>query len=745
MRLPPVSPPGFDCEVRRHEWRSKLCRRLAVLAGSLVVAVTGLAAESAATKESKPVAADIVLADFEGRDYGAWTVTGDAFGNGPAPGTLPNQMPVDGFQGHGLVNSFQRGDDGTGTLTSPPFRIERQYLRFLIGGGRNPEALALNLLVDGRVARSATGPNDRPGGSEHLDWDQWDLGDLAGRMARIQIVDQAKGGWGHLNVDQLVLTDRPLPAARTNLMREFLAERRYLNFPVRNGAPKRRVRVEVGELTLREFDIELADDNPDFWVFLNLEPFQGKRIVVKVDRLPADSLALAAIDQSDRFRGETELYRESLRPQIHFSSRRGWNNDPNGLVYYRGEYHLFYQHNPYGWDWGNMHWGHAVSPDLVHWRELPIALYPQRYDDWVFSGSAVVDAANTSGFKTGRDDVLVAAYTSTGRGESIAYSNDRGRTWVDYAGNPVVKHQGRDPRLFWHEGTRRWCMAVYDEYQGGRYIAFYSSADLKQWTFQSRIEGFFECPDIFRLPVDAGAGGKGKPGAAKWVLTAASSEYRLGQFDGREFVPETPKLPGHRGEAFYAAQTFSDMPDGRRVQIGWGQMPTPGMPFNQMMMFPCELTLRTLPDGVRLCWQPVEELARLRQYTHRIKDSQLEPGIDPLRRIAIGAADIQLEFEPAAGRVLTLKLAGVDVRYEADSGELVCKKYRVPLRTIKGGVRLQVLVDRTSLEIFGNDGEVYMPIHRPPPTGRSVELEVTGGPVPLRSLVVHELRSIWDR
>src|SRR5262249_40907738 len=160
-----------------------------------------------------------------------------------------------------------------------------------------------------------------------------------------------------------------------------------------------------------------------------------------------------------------------------------------GLVYSRGEYHLFYQHNPFGWAWGNMHWGHAVSKDLVHWRELPTAPDPPPFRGWGFSRGAVVGRANTPRLQQGARGALVAAFTSTGRGECIAFSNDRGRTWTDYPGNPVVKHAGRDPKLLWHAPSKRWVMAVYDEHDRKQWIAFYSSPDLKSWQFQSRIEG----------------------------------------------------------------------------------------------------------------------------------------------------------------------------------------------------------------------------------------------------------------
>ena len=553
-----------------------------------------------------------------------------------------------------------------------------------------------------------------------------------------------------LRLNQNLPTNRNVPGLLTNAQREFLVQKRYLNLPVKNGAAKRRVSFIAEERTEREFEIELANAEPNFWAFLDLAPFQGKRAMLKVDLLPQDSKALESIEQADRIKGAENLYQERLRPQFHFSSRRGWNNDPNGLVYDRGEYHLFYQHNPYGWNWGNMHWGHAVSADLVHWQELPIAIYPREFGDWVFSGSAVVDKENTAGWKTGKEAVLVAAFTSTGRGECISYSNDRGRSWQEFSGNPVVKHRGRDPKLVWHAPTHKWVMCLYDEVGATRNIAFYTSPDLKSWEFQSRIEGFFECPDLFELPVDAtGSSADGSDAAkkTKWVLTAASSEYRIGQFDGKQFTPETPRLPGQRGRGFYAAQTYSDIPpsDGRRIQVGWGQMPAPGMPFNQMMTFPCELTLRTTPDGIRLCFQPVREIEKLHGKSHRLKAQPLNPGENPLSSISGELFDIRAEFEPGEAAQIGFNIRGSEVTFDVQKQELLCKDRKMPLRVADGKVRLQILADRTSLEIFGNDGIDYMPMPViAKEDDKSLALFAKGGAAKISALEVFELRSAWE-
>ncbi len=679
---------------------------------------------------------DLLVADFEGKDYGAWKTTGEAFGPGPARGTLPNQMPVTGFLGKGLVNSYYGGDKSTGTLTSPPFKVRRRYINFLIGGGKHPGQTCINLLLAGKVVRTATGPNDRPGGSERLDWHTWDVGDLTDKEVVIQIVDHHTGGWGHINIDHIVQSDKKLQAEPAR--RELLVAGRYLHLPVKTGAPVRRLKFLVGGRTVREFEIELADGAPAFWVSADVAGYRGQRLTVVALALPSGSKALEAITQGDEIKDAASLYREKHRPQFHFTARRGWLNDPNGLVYSRGEYHLFFQHNPYGWAWGNMHWGHAVSKDLVHWRELPIALSPRQFGDWCFSGSAVVDKDNTAGFRKGTEDVLVAAYTSTGRGECITFSTDRGRTWTEYAGNPVVRHPGRDPRLLWHGPSRRWVMAVYDETNKARAIAFYTSPDLKAWQFASRIDGFYECPDLFALPVD------GNPAKTKWVLSAADGKYLLGTFDGKSYVKESGKHQLWHGQ-FYAAQTFSDAPDGRRVQIGWNNGATfPGMPFNQQMTFPCRLTLRTTPAGVRLFAEPVEEIKTLHGKKHAWGARTLKPGDNPLAAVRGDLFDIRADFSPSGAETFGFVVRGVPVVYDVRRKQLTCHKQTAPLPPAGGKVRLRLLVDRGSIEIFGNDGRAALSVGViPADENRSLEVFSGGGETRLESLEVFELQSAW--
>lgn len=686
---------------------------------------------------------DLLIADFEAGDYGEWKASGDAFGTGPARGTLPGQMPVDGFLGHGLVNSFRRGDGTTGRLTSPSFKLERKFIQFLIGGGKHPGETCVNLLVNGQIVRTASGPNGEPGGSEHLDWQAWEVSEFAGQNAVIEIVDQATGGWGHINCDQIIQTDRKLPGLLVNVTRELGLEHRYLNLPVKNGAPRRRMSLRVDGGASREFDIELADGQPDWWAFMDVAEFKGRRAVFEVDKLPENSAGLSAIEPSDQIKNRENLYREELRPQFHFSSRRGWNNDPNGLVYYAGEYHLFYQHNPYGWSWGNMHWGHAVSRDLVHWKELPIALYPDERGT-MFSGSAVVDWHNTAGFQSGKEKALVCIFTAAGKPftQGLAYSNDRGRTWTKYEKNPVLPHvlgENRDPKVIWYAPEKKWIMALYlDKHD----YALFESRNLKSWqkVCDVAFPGTTECPEFFEIAVD------GERRNTRWAFYGGNGRYLVGRFDGRTFTPEAGPHPLNFGNCFYASQTFNDIParDGRRLLIPWGQVALPGMPFNQMMGLPVELTLQTTGAGLRLAVNPVRELASLRTKTIKLKPQPLRPGTNPLADVQGELLDVEAEISLGTAKQITFNLRGELVTYDVLRKELKCLNKTATLEPVAGSIQLRLLVDRVAMDVFGNHGSLYLPMGKILDTeNRKLGLTVEGGEAQLKSLRVHTLKSAW--
>lgn len=696
---------------------------------------------------------DLLVADFESDSYQDWKVTGEAFGNGPAKGTLPNQMLVDGFVGQGYVNSFVGGDNSTGTLTSPEFKIQRNFIAFLIGGGKDDEKLAFQLWADGKLVRKATGPNSSPGGSERLSPEFWDVSELVGKSASIRIVDQATGSWGHLNVDHIVQTNGKPKVSQQNVERTFAVGSRYLNLPIKNGGPKRMVTLIVDGKTLVKNEIELADDKPDWWAPMDVSAWKGRSITLQVDKLPSNSSALESIEMSDIVKASQDLYREAQRGQFHFSPMRGWNNDPNGMVYYNGEYHLFFQHNPYGWSWGNMHWGHAVSKDLVHWEELGDKLLPDEQGP-MFSGSAVVDWNNSSGFGKDGKPPLILLYTAAGNPtvQSLAWSTD-GRNFTKYSGNPVVGQLtggNRDPKVLWHSPTKQWVMVLYVEKPVGRHtVHILTSANLKEWKIASVVEGdpmgrpfLFECPDLFELPIDGDAKNR------TWVLTAANSEYAFGSFDGKKFVPEQTRLFGHRGRGFYAAQTFSDIPasDGRRIQMGWFQTETRGMPFNQSMTIPLELGLISTEDGPRMTFQPVKELQSLRTKSHQLGSMELSPGApNPLDKIKPELVEVRVEFEPSSAQEIVFNIRDVMVIYYPAKQELSVAGHSAPAPLRGGKQRITIYCDRIGTEVFASDGLTYIPMpYNTKAENKNLYFETRGGTAKVLSLEIHELKSAWQ-
>ena len=432
---------------------------------------------------------------------------------------------------------------------------------------------------------------------------------------------------------------------------------------------------------------------------------------------------------------------EPLRPRYHFTPPQNFMNDPNGLVFLDGEYHLFYQHNPQGDKWGHMSWGHAVSRDLLHWEHLPLALAEEN-GIMIFSGSAVADPANTSGLCGASGPAcLIAIYTGhteQKQTQNLAFSHDRGRTWKKYEGNPVIdlsRGDHRDPKVFWHEPTKRWVMVTV--LAGARRVRLLASTDLKHWETLSDFGpegstgGAWECPDLFELPIEGEAREK------RWVLDVdlnpggrvggSGAQYFVGRFDGRRFVNENPDdvtLWVDYGKDFYASQSFEGIPssDGRRVWIGWMSNwiyadVEPTAPWRGVQSLPRELTLRRTLSGVRLVQSPIREVTSMRSSS---APRRLE-GRGPLP----GAADIELEVIPGPWSQVGVRLSNaaaeeVLIGVKAEPLEVFVdrrKSRATPLhdafperhagsvRWRDGRVTLRVIFDRTTLEVFANGGE----------------------------------------
>jgi fructan beta-fructosidase len=491
-------------------------------------------------------------------------------------------------------------------------------------------------------------------------------------------------------------------------------------------------------------------------------------------------------------------YAEPHRPQFHFSPDSMWMNDPNGMVFYKGEYHLFYQYYPDSTVWGPMHWGHAVSSDLVHWEHLPIALYPDSLG-YIFSGSAVVDEGNTSGFQSGDETPLVAFFTyhdpegpKAGRydheSQAVAYSLDRGRTWTKYEGNPVIPNPGirdfRDPKVFRHEPTNQWVMifAALDR------VRLYTSPNLKDWSLagefgqdQGSHGGVWECPDLFELPVEGSD-------QSRWVLLlsinpggpngGSGTQYFIGNFDGKTFTNENPRetvLWIDYGPDNYAGVTWSDVPDedGRRIFLGWmsnwqyGQR-TPTERWRSAMTVPRALTLKQTDEGIRLFSQPVQEMEKLRGLSFEIQPATLDGEMDLTGNLNFSPtlSEISLTFEipqettPDAGVELSNgKGERVLIGYDASKNEYYIDRRnsgkidfeegfaarQTAPRAAKGNmISMRLLIDVSSVEFFADDGQTLMTaIFFPNEDYNRLKLFSRDGEVSVKNGVVYELKSIW--
>jgi len=458
----------------------------------------------------------------------------------------------------------------------------------------------------------------------------------------------------------------------------------------------------------------------------------------------------------------SKKYDEIYRPQYHFTPAENWHNDPNGLVYYDGEYHMFYQYNPKGREWGYMHWGHAVSTDLIHWKHLPIALYPDENSTdkercTAFSGSAIVDEQNLLGKQEGDVQTLVAFYTSQHCGQRIAYSTDKGRTWEKYEGNPIIDYNdtddARDPKVFWHEPTGKYVMVLYrkstsDDNSKG--ISIYTSENLTDWEWESHIPGFFECPDLVQFKVS------NRPDETVWTLFDGDGSYLLGDFDGETFTPISGKMKSDWGKNYYATQTWNNIPeeDGRVIQIAWmrgGEFP--GMPFKGQMTFPSELSVTKFPAGYKLVRKPITEIEILHGKHDKWTDKNVIPGIkqNRVKKVSGDCLHIIGEFDLKTSDNFGFMLRhdnknqGTEVLYNVKRGTLSVLGSTVPLLPVDNKIKLEILLDRSSVEIYANDGQaVVSNCFVPAEKAKDVILFTNGGELGIIQLDIYKMKSIWE-
>lgn len=491
-------------------------------------------------------------------------------------------------------------------------------------------------------------------------------------------------------------------------------------------------------------------------------------------------------------------YQEQHRPQYHFTPDSMWMNDPNGMVYFEGEYHLFYQHYPDDNVWGPMHWGHAVSTDLVRWEHLPIALYPDSLG-LIFSGSAVVDWKNTSGFGQDDEPPLIAIFThhlmegeKAGRNDfqyqSIAYSTDKGRTWTKYAGNPVIPNTDkirdfRDPKVIWDEDSEQWVMVFAAQDR----VRLYGSPNLKDWTFLSEFGeklgahgGVWECPDLFPMTI-------AETGERKWVLLqsinpgspngGSGTQYFIGDFDGKSFIPDADFAKDDTGiwldygRDNYAGVTWSDIPqtDGRRLFMGWMSnwdyaTIVPTTRWRSATTLARTLALKNTPAGLRLLSQPVAELEQLRAKKYSVTDLKLnDTSINLTDRMDFSPtlSEVILEAEVAENATLQLELSnGKGEKYlvgydaaqqqffsdrqqagkQSFSEKFAADIHTAPRMSANKKVRLHVFFDTASAELFADNGAVVITdIFFPNEPFSQLHVTTNGGAVTVTSLDVYQI------
>ena len=465
----------------------------------------------------------------------------------------------------------------------------------------------------------------------------------------------------------------------------------YLVFPVNTEKSMKKLLFRLGNELVYESDIRLDPVSPDFYAYLDVARFTGKELTLSVE--PEMALSFREADSIDR----PDLYREAFRPRYHFTEKNGWHNDPNGLVRdAEGAYHMFYQLNPACPQWGNMHWGHAVSSDLIRWEQKDIALFPDTFGT-MYSGSGLLDKDNAAGFGK---DALLFYYTAAGGGnlrsegqpytQCLAYSSDNGKTFVKYENNPVIRHieaANRDPKIVWCDELSRYALALYLD---GNTYAILTTTDMKHFDMLQTLvlPNDSECPDFYPMTAD--------DGTRHWVYSGASAKYLVGNFHDGKFVPEQEVRQMHEGSEGYAAQTYSTLPDGRRINVAWQHIRFPdNMPFFSQMSLPVVHTLKKKGSDYVLYAQPAEEVDSLRLSPLAVEKT--ENGCASVLSDACTELTVSL---PAEGGEVFLNMLGNTVVFDRTRMELRTGDYRIPTEAENGRITVRLYWDICSLEVF---------------------------------------------
>ncbi len=677
-----------------------------------------------------------IIDDFEDGSLGKWVVEGSAFSYTPATEALDSN--ISGYKGSFFVASKNHGTTVKGHLTSSSFVIQKDYINFLLGGTPSPSAY-VELLVEGNLIVTST-----PSGEDHnlLDWISWDVSSFKGRKANIRInADFNEQRKGLIILDHIEMSSRPKSTYLDLCSFTFNASKKWLLIPAEDGSDNSILSILCEDQNLLNVPqtITPARKRIDYYIPIDISGVNSKMLNIQITKVKKNDVVRGNISQEDEY---VFSYDEPYRQLWHMTPFHGWTNDPNGMVFHNGEYHLAYQYNPYGTRHNNMHWGYAVSKDLVTWENRPFILAPDSLGS-IFSGSSVVDVENTAGF--GKNSI-VAIYTSAGgknyeiQQQSIAYSDDNGRSYTKYGKNPVLTDHSRtdfrDPKVAWIQG--QWVMSL----ATGQTISFYGSSDLNGWKKISEFgegtgshNGVWECPDLIKLKYKD---------QDKWVLLVSinpggphggsATQYFIGHFDGQHFIADKMDYPLwlDAGADNYAGVTFSNTP-GRHIFIGWmsnwmysNDVPTKS--FRNSMTMPRELYLKHDGEKIVLGNKPVPEIYDAFNLVKEVKNISVSDSflLDPLLTENVGAYRVDFTIIPEQKGKFGFALLNdknekalfiIDhntntISLDRSASGLVSfhpgfAKNPVCSPIVRqASYKMELFVDKQSSELFINDGEV---------------------------------------